>query len=942
MKKLLLILLPVFALVVIGGGLWWKYGRGQDPFAHAQMLMDKGDLQGGVLEMRSVVRLNPQNVTAHFRLGQVELRLGNPVAAEKELRQARDMGFDARSINPLLAQAYMAQGKFKELLREFTPQGLPPDQASPLLILRAAAQLATGDTAAAQTSAAEAERLMPQSVEAQLNSARIALAMHDLSGAETKVDRALAINPRAGDALLLKGQMQNLRGDRIGAITAFGQALAAAPNLLSARLERANALVASNEDAKAREDVGAVLKVAPKNALATYLHGVILARAKDFAGADAELTRLGPLISQYPRGFYFLALVKYNLGQGEQAADAASHYLAHNPNEPEAMKLAASIEMAGRRYATAIQILSKAMDLGQADASVLDLLGQAYSLNGQPAQALQTLERAAVLAPDNAGILTRLAAVRMAVGDSSGATSDLEHSLEIAPTRTDAAEALVTAALSSGDIDKAVLALAQVKKQEGDSESVGNLGGLIKMAQVDLGGAVTVLRDTIKRFPQSMQTRVNLARVLVVQNNPKEAEQLLNEVLEREPTNAEALNAMIPVLLSEGETQRAVAVTETAHGADPLNPSVTVALANLLIHANETKKALALVDANLKDRATNTELLAMRARLQLILGQPAAARDSYRQILDLEPNNLDIRRSMANLLMSANDIDGTKTLINEGLRVLPGNADLLHLYVEIMLRIDGTNAALAAAERLGADPANQPAGRMLKGDVYVLAGQFADAINAYNAELRTEPSSALVLRIAAARADAGQADQAAQGLREWLATQPGDADAAEALVSLDLIAHRFYDAETHLQVVLNKRPNDAIALNNLAWVYQQRNDARARTVAQKAYLIAPSPQVADTLGWILTTGGDAASGLTLLRQAAGQMGGVPTVQYHLAVALNDTGQPQEALALLQPVVQGPANFDEKPDAAHLLDELTKAAKTAPGAKAPTPGASKTP
>ena len=940
MKKLLLIFLPLFVLVLVGGAVWWKYGRGRDPFANAQLLMDKGDMQGAVLELRNLVKNSPQNVTAHFRLGQAEVRLNDPVAGEKELRQARDMGFDARAVNALLAQAYMAQGKYKELLREFSPQGLQPEQASQLLILRAAAQLATGDNAAAQTSAAEAERLMPQSVEAQLNSAKIALALHDLSGAEQKVEHALSINPKAGDALLLKGQLQNLRGDRVGAISSFSQAIAAAPTLLSARLERANALVASNEDAKARDDVEAVLKVAPNNALAVYLKGVILTRAKDYVGADAQLTRLGSYVAQFPKGFYFLAVVKYNEGQGEQAADAAAHYLAHNPNDPDAIKLSASIEIAGRRYARAIQILSKAMDLGLADADVLDLLGQAYSLNGQPAQAEQTLERAAALAPNDAGILGRLAAIKMAMGDSAGATSDLEHSLEIAPTRTDTAEALVTAALSSGDIDKAVIALAEVKKQEGDSESVGNLSGLIRMAQVDLDGASDVLHETIKRFPNSIQTRINLARVLVIQNKPKEAEEQLSEVLQREPINAQALNGIIPILLADGQTQRAVAVVEAAHGADPLNPSVTVALAALEIRTGDTKKALALVEANLKERANNIDLLAMRARLGIILGQMDMARDSYRQVLDQEPTNLNVRHDLADLLVNTNDLDGAKLLMTEGLRVQPGNADLLRYYLGVVQQADGLNAALVAAERLAADPANQPAGRLLKGDVYAAAGRFEDAIAAYTAEFRSEPNSALALRIATARASAGQAEQAAQGLREWLSAQPNDVEAASALATLDLASHRFYDAEQHLQIVLNKRPNDANALNNLAWVYQQRNDPRARSVAQKAYLISPSASVADTLGWILVTQGSAESGLTLLRQAAAQLAGVPTVNYHLAVALKDTGHAQEAIAMLRPIVQGPTAFDEKADATHLLDELSKEAKAAPAA--PAAATTKTP
>ncbi len=266
-----------------------------------------------------------------------------------------------------------------------------------------------------------------------------------------------------------------------------------------------------------------------------------------------QLTKLpGQLLGQFPRGFYFMAITKYNEGQGEQVgADAASHYLAHNPNDPDAIKLSARIELASRRFPHAIEILNRALDIGQADADILDLLGRAYSLNGQPVQAIQTLQRAAALAPDNAEILTRLASIRMGMGDVSGATSDLEHSLEVAPTGTDAGEVLVTAALASGDLDKAVLALDRLKRLEGDSEAVGNLAGMIKMAQLDLDGARTVLSDAAKRYPQSARTKLNLAKVLIVQNKPKDAEQLLNEVLEHDPANLPwALNALVPIVVA--------------------------------------------------------------------------------------------------------------------------------------------------------------------------------------------------------------------------------------------------------------------------------------------------------------------------------------------------------------------------------------------------------
>ena len=122
--------------------------------------------------------------------------------------------------------------------------------------------------------------------------------------------------------------------------------------------------------------------------------------------------------------------------------------------------------------------------------------------------------------------------------------------------------------------------------------------------------------------------------------------------------------------------------------------------------------------------------------------------------------------------------------------------------------------------------------------------------------------------------------------------------------------------------------NDATALNNLAWIYQHSNDPRARSTALKAYTISPTSHTADTLGWIFTTEGNPEKGLVLLRLAAAQPGDEPSIRYHLAVALKETGHPEDAITVLQPIVQGSASFDDRPDAARLLDELTKNAATA--------------
>ena len=145
--------------------------------------------------------------------------------------------------------------------------------------------------------------------------------------------------------------------------------------------------------------------------------------------------------------------------------------------------------------------------------------------------------------------------------------------------------------------------------------------------------------------------------------------------------------------------------------------------------------------------------------------------------------------------------------------------------------------------------------------------------------------------------------------------------AADAVHRSTCRAGRTAEAEKHLLAVLDLQPADPIALNNLAWIYQSRDDPRAMAMARKGYLLAPGPQSADTLGWILTKQGDAKTGLLLLTQAAANLSTDAAIFYHLAVALNDTGQKDKAVELLTKLVNSPAEFDDKPAARKLLADL---------------------
>jgi len=160
-------------------------------------------------------------------------------------------------------------------------------------------------------------------------------------------------------------------------------------------------------------------------------------------------------------------------------------------------------------------------------------------------------------------------------------------------------------------------------------------------------------------------------------------------------------------------------------------------------------------------------------------------------------------------------------------------------------------------------------------------------------------------------------------LRRWLADHPDDTQVASTLASYDLAARRFDEARSVSEALVAKQPMDRVALNNLAWLYQQAGDPRARRLAERAYLLAPDlPQTADTLAWILVQQGDPGIALGLLRKASAAAPGEPSIRYHLAVALNQNGQRDEARKLLASLIAERVTFDDKPAAEKLLAELS--------------------
>ena len=915
MKKLLLVLLALMVLGAAGGAAWWKFGHRPDHLALGRQAMQSGDLRAAALELRGAVRDTPDNEDAHFRLGYSLLQLGDAVAAQKELETAQSLGGKHDDLPVLLAQCYLLQGNNKQLLEQFKPPMPTADMTAQLLLIRALALASLGDQPGALAALSTAEAASPRSASVPLTAARIAMGQNNLLLAQEKVDRALLIDPRRVDGMLLKAQILNARGNRSAALSVLDTAVATAPRFLAARLERANIELDLGMDEKTRVDLDEITKQQPNATAAIYLNAVLLTRAKKSAQADLEFQKISTVLERFPRAYFFVGVVKLDLGQIEQALDNATRYNSRHPADIDGVKLLATAQLAAKKPELAIATLLKSQRFGLSDSETLNLLSQAYIAAGKPGEASRSLDRALAVAPatkpGGRGLLGGVADAR-----------DLPSGIRLSTDERDPDRKQVVTAIVSGDLEGASKALDNLRIQQGPTEDVGMLRAAIMILRQEYDGARRQYLQLSNDSPNSLRPRLGLAELNVIQGRNEDAENILTQILDQDPANEAALNALLPIYSSTGRAARGVTVLEAAFTAAPGNAKIGLTLATFYVETNQSAKALKTLDLLIPAGGAASEP-------QLLVRAHALERDRrfedalevYRQLLIRTPGAPQIVSEMMAVQQSLNDYDGARKTAQAALLARPKDTMLLRLLVGNELFRGGEAGANAEIDTLEKSPDTAETAAMLRADLAMALRKYAVAADLYYAQVKQHPNSELVASTAIAAASARLSDRAETVMDEWLAQTPDDVRVLHLDSDLKIANGKIDAAVAMLEKLNSVEADNPTTMNNLAWFYAIRKDPRALPMAQRAFVLQPSAANADTLGWILVQTGQAAKAVPLLAQAAAVIKTDPSVQYHYAYALGKSGRKGEALTIMRPLAEQEASFPEQEDARRMVKEL---------------------
>ena len=894
--------------------------------AEARQYAAKADYRTAMIQLRTLLKIEPDNLEGVLMLAEVALKGNNPALAERNYRRAAALGAHPSRIWDGMLEALLQLGRYEDVLAQArTPEGprtfsTAKDGARQALLL-GRAQIGLQKFGEAETALRDSLRLLPNTA-AHVELARLLATTNRRPEADQQLDAALALEPEDPEALLMQGMRLLNTSDRAGAVPVLNLALARSRAEGQIQVQAAVLGTLAEVDLAAKRfdaaggRVDELAKVAGNQSDVRYLRARIALEQQDVERAKAELQEVLVADKTFTPAQRLLGAI-YTL---ENQFDLAEMFLrpvvVGNPDDLFARRLLATILLARNRPAEALPLLENitAPDAESREA-LLTMMGQAELQLGDVARAISIFREGSRAYPDNPLFELGLGLTLLAEGRTDEASEVLR---QVRGAEADATRAafLTIVYMQKGQTDEALVSARSVVDRFPGQAWSHNLLGSVLMAVGQFPEARTVVGKAVALDPRDAAALANLARVEQLLGNPAAAATAWQRILDKDPTNSDAAFWLARVRLDQGNIPQALKVLEPFQKT---SSRARLLVASILLDRGATGEARKLVTRMARDEPGNAEVWNLLGLTDLSTGSPGDAAVNFRKAVELRPGGALYRVNLARACLAAGDDKAALAAMAAARQLDP---DLLQLRSLEFLRfarrgeIDDARKVLAGIrmDKLG----DETLLISMEAELLVAEKKPGAAADLYVQAYGKRPNLDLAVKAWNSRKlAAGTGDVSA--LHDWQKRNPEDPRAARALGDAYFADNNPAQAEAAYEQVLALEIEDLASLNNLAWLYQQRGDRRAVQLGDRAARLAPeSAPVVDTAGWTHLRLGDRQRGLTLIRRAAELEPTDRDIQYHLAVALVETGQPAEGKQVLTALLQSTEGFASRTAAEQMF------------------------
>lgn len=890
--------------------------------ASGKDFLAKNDNKAAIIQFKNALQQNPSLGEARFLLGKALFEGGDPSGAEVELHKAFDLKFSPDLTIPLLAKAMLAMGQANKVVEKFSKTELSGEAMANLKTVLSQAYEVMGKHDAAQQALAAALSAKPDYVPALIASARAKAAQDDIAGAHSIIDGILSKTPGDPDALLIKGSLLASRGDQTGAMDQYMRAIQSKQDFIPAHSAIISTLIQTGSLDDAAKQLETMKKVAPKNLQTLYLEAQIAYQRKDFKSARDLSQQLLKVAPDNPLFLQLAGAVEFQLGSYIQAEAFLSKALQQAPELKLARSLLVTNDLRGGLPAKALNRLQPVLDKIDTDAVFLALAGEAYLQSGDPKKAEEYFEKANKLDPGNPSWRTSLALSHMAQGDMVTAIAELER-VSSDDKGITADRALIASYLRRNELDKALAAIDLLQKKQPDNPSTYIVRARILLAKKDSAAARQSFEKAAALNPAYIPAVAGLAAMDMIENKPDDARKRFELVLATDPKNSAALLSLAKLTLAtHGKPDDALVLITKAVTENPAEAKPRLALIEFHLIQKDAKKAAAVAQEALVAIPDNPELLNAAGAALYQSGDVNQALATYAKLATLQPASPLAPMRIAEIQMAQKNADEAIRNLRKALEIKAVLLEGQRKLIASLLAAGKGADVLSIARDLQKQRPEEAIGYMLEGDVQASEKRWPDAVASYRAGMKHSPSPELAIALHKALLASQNPREADRTANEWLRAHPKDVSIRLYLGDLATARKDYPAATQHYRSVIDLQPENALALNNLAWVSGQMKSPKAIEYAEMANKLAPNqPALMDTLAMLMADKGDTTGAIALLRKALDISPQAAPIRLNLARVLISVGRKDEARTELEKLATLGDKFSEQAEVTRLQKTL---------------------
>lgn len=809
--------------------------------ASANAHLQKNETRAAVIQLKNALQKDPDSPEATLLLGRSLLALGDPASATIELKKAVALKVADARVLPLLARSLNDEGKFDETIdRLATAKLTDPAAAADLETSLAKAYLAQGKGDLAIAALDDALKLAPDNIDARILQTRMLAARRDIDGAMQAAAKLVQDAPGRPDVWQLMGDLRwSAKSDADGAIEAYRKALAIRPDLLPSRVGVMNILLAKQDLAAFQTELDALKKLAPEHPQTKYYEARLayLQRDYDTAGSLAQ-----QLLGKAPNDVQVLQLAgAVNLARGSlaQAERSLARALQTAPDNTSVRQLLAQTYLRLNQPTDAIGTLEPLVEQGTPSATALTLAAQAYYRMHDSAKAEALLVRASETDPADTRSRTALALAQLGKGDADAAFGEL-HQIAAESTDSTANLALIGAMLQRRDTDGALAAVAELERKQPKDAMAPALAGRILAGRKQLPEARAAFERALAIDPNYFPANAGVAALDFVGGHPELARQRFEALLARNPKNVQAIQALADLGDAVGGGVDVGALYASAIKLQPADAAPRLALVSFHLRHKDYKQALAAAQDAVAALPDNARLVDALGRVQLASGDSNQALATFNRLVALQPDSADALMRQAEAYAALKSDDQAIQSLKQALAISPQLLAAQRRLIALQAGHGHVDEALAVAKAVQGQRPKEAAGYLFEADLQASRKNWDATIAALRQGLKNAPGSDVAMKLHAALAAAGKTADADAFAADWTKGHAKDTLFLTYLGDAAIQQKDYARALARYRAVLAIDADNAVALNNVAWVMSTLNQAGALAYAERAAKLQPN------------------------------------------------------------------------------------------------------